>query len=65
MLVAADETNAPEVTYPLDVQGWHRISIGVQERWDEVSIQVKLAGRPGVLRAHRAGRGPAARFHDV
>ncbi|MBI3941845.1 MAG: hypothetical protein HY326_02440, partial [Chloroflexi bacterium] len=33
MLVAAHETNAPEVTYPLHVKGWHKISLGVyQER---------------------------------
>jgi hypothetical protein len=44
MLVAGDETNPPEISYPLQVTGWHRIWIGVfQERWDEVgSVQVKL-----------------------
>ena len=32
MLVAANETNAPEVRYPLEVSGWHRISIGAFTR---------------------------------
>jgi hypothetical protein len=66
MLVAAHETNAPEVSYPLAVTGWHRISIGVyQERWDEVeSFQVKLTDDPafGVI---TVPSGPLWVFYDV
>jgi hypothetical protein len=43
---ATHETNAPDLTYHLDVQGWHRISIGVyQVRHDEIeAVEVKLSG---------------------
>jgi hypothetical protein len=48
MLVAGEETVPPNVTYPLDVRGWHRISIGLYgEKWDgDTVVQVKLSGDP-------------------
>src|SRR5262245_6686548 len=66
MLVAAHETNAPEITYPLEVTGWHRISIGVyQERWDEVeSFQVRLSGDPA-FSVITVPSGPDWTFYDV
>ena len=66
MLVAAHETNAPEVRYRLDVQGWHRISIGVyQERWDEVeALQVKLSDDEAFC-VLTVPSGPRWEFYDV
>ena len=66
MLVAANETNAPEVRYPLELTGWHRISIGAfQERWDEIgSFQVRLSG-DRAFSALSVPSGPAAVFRDV
>ena len=29
MLMAGPETAAPEVTYPLELSGWHAVSIGI------------------------------------
>jgi len=48
LLVAGEETVAPEITYPLAVRGWHRISIGLYgERYDgDIVIQVKLSRDP-------------------
>src|ERR1051325_1871624 len=46
MLVAGEETIPPVVTYPLDMRGWHRISIGLYgEKYDgDTVVQVKLSG---------------------
>ncbi|NQU10375.1 family 10 glycosylhydrolase [bacterium] len=48
MLVAGEEADAPPVTYPLAVRGWHRISVGLYgERYNgDTVIQVKLTGDP-------------------
>jgi hypothetical protein len=66
MLVAAHETAAPEVRYRLDVEGWHRISIGVyQERWDEIeALQVKLSGDEAFV-VLTVPSGPQWVFYDV
>ena len=29
MVIAGNETAAPDITFPLDVSGWHAVSIGV------------------------------------
>lgn len=51
MLLAGPETAAPPVTYPLNVRGWHAVSIGVHPFWSEpegrqLEVQIKLSG-PG------------------
>jgi hypothetical protein len=66
MLVAGDETNPPEVSYPLEITGWHRIWVGVfQERWDELgSVQVKLTDDPA-FSVLTVPSGPRPVFRDV
>lgn len=48
MLVAGEETVPPTITYPLNVRGWHRISIGLYgEKYDgDTVVQVKLSSDP-------------------
>ena len=47
MLLAGPETAAPSVTYPLNADGWHAVSIGVHPFWSEpegrqLEVQLKL-----------------------
>ena len=45
MLLGGPETAAPEITYPLNVSGWHAVSIGVFPHYDEGSdVLVRLSG---------------------
>ena len=46
MLTASHETDAPDVTYPLRVEGWHAVSIGVHryEKSPSQSLRLKLTG---------------------
>ena len=46
MLVAGPETAAPDVTYPLDVEGWHAISIGVYSEMhgESRALRARLTG---------------------
>ncbi len=46
MLVAGPETAAPDVTYPLDVAGWHAISIGVyaEMHGESRALRARLTG---------------------
>ena len=49
MLLAGPETAAPSVTYPLNADGWHAVSIGVHPFWSEpegrqLEVQLKLTG---------------------
>lgn len=45
MLLAGPETAAPEVTYHLEVTGWHAVSVGVFPHYDEGSeVLVRLDG---------------------
>ena len=47
MLWAADATDAPEVRLPMRVTGWHRISFGVLDRWDDIAaFEVRLSDDP-------------------
>lgn len=48
MLVATAETVAPEIVYPLEVRGWHEISIGMYagNYGTGSSIQVRLSDDP-------------------
>ena len=65
MLVAADATNAPEVRFTHGQTGWHRISFGVLDHWDEITMfEVKLAGDAAFCVIAAPGqRHPA--FHEV
>ena len=45
MLLAAPETGAPEITYPLAVSGWHAVSVGAFDGYPVGStVQVRLSG---------------------
>ena len=45
MLMAGPETAAPDISYPLDVSGWHAASIGVYgARRNSVEVMVRLSG---------------------
>ena len=45
MLIAGEETDAPEITYPVKKRGWHSISIGIYpQHRAETSVEVKLTG---------------------
>jgi hypothetical protein len=48
LIDAAEETYAPPVTYPLDVRGWHAISLGIYQNryFGDASIQVRLSRDP-------------------
>ncbi|MSP11995.1 MAG: hypothetical protein EXR62_03440 [Chloroflexi bacterium] len=47
MLVAGDLTDAAEVNYPLHLEGWYAISIGlIHERGFDNLVQVKLSADP-------------------
>ena len=65
MLVAGDETGAPAVTYPLNVGGWHAISIGLLRQSYEggTSVQVRLSDDPAFT-VLTLPEGPA-RIEDV
>ena len=49
MLLAGPETAAPPITYPLNVNGWHAVSVGVYPFWSDaegrqLELQLKLSG---------------------
>ena len=46
MLVAGVECNAPTLTLPLKVQGWHAIHLGTWTNWVERTVKVKLTDDP-------------------
>ena len=46
MLVAGVECNAPILTLPLELKGWHAISVGQWTHWVDSMIKLKLRGDP-------------------
>ena len=48
MLLAGPETAAPDVTYPLDADGWHAISIGMYcgDLAEGSTVRVRLSSQP-------------------
>lgn len=48
MLVALEESAAPDLTYPLNRSGWHRIYVGIYRKPFEQpkQVEVKLSGDP-------------------
>src|SRR5439155_1441058 len=43
LLVAGQNTAAPEITYPLNRKGWYAIYIGLRSAYGDTHLQVKLA----------------------
>ena len=43
MLLAGDETGAPEITYRLNRKGWHRLSVGLCPSLGPSTVQVRLS----------------------
>ncbi len=53
MLIAGPETEAPEVTLPLNVKGWHRIYLGLWSNWTTDLVRVKLTGDGSFVKVNR------------
>lgn len=53
MLVAGEETEAAEVTYPLSVRGWHAIYLGMYSERQQARVMVRLSGDPAFSTAMR------------
>lgn len=66
MLLAGEETVPPPVTYPMNVRGWHAISIGMfVERYEgSLAVQVKLSGDPAFT-VLTLKPGPRRQIEDV
>ena len=46
MLVAGEETEPPDVTYPLEVNGWYALYVGMYSRGGRRTAQVRLSNDP-------------------
>ena len=57
MLIAGPETEAPEVTLPLNVSGWHRIYLGLWSNWTTDLARVKLTGDSSFVKVNRDAEG--------
>lgn len=53
MLIAGPETEAPPVTIPLGVSGWHRIYLGLWSNWTEDLVRVRLSGDSSFIKVNR------------
>ena len=53
MLIAGPETEAPPVTVPLGVAGWHRIYLGLWSNWTEELVRVRLSGDRAFVKVNR------------
>ena len=53
MLIAGPETEAPPITVPLGVSGWHSIHIGMWSNWTDDLARVKLSGDSSFLKINR------------
>ncbi len=53
MLIAGPETEAPPVTVPLGVSGWHRIFLGLWSNWTEDLARVRLTGDSAFVKVNR------------
>ena len=49
MLMAGDETAAPEVTCALKRDGWHRVYVGMYPEHGTSAVQVRLTGDPAAV----------------
>lgn len=57
MLIAGPETEAPEVTLPLNVKGWHRIYLGLWSNWTTDLARVRLTGDSSFVKVNREAEG--------
>ena len=53
MLIAGPETEAPPVTLPLGVSGWHSIYLGLWSNWTDGLARVKLSGDSSFVKINR------------
>ena len=53
MLIAGPETEAPPITLPLGVSGWHSIYIGLWSNWTVDLARVKLSGDSSFIKINR------------
>ena len=53
MLIAGPETEAPPVTLPLGVSGWHSIYLGLWSNWTDGLARVKLSGDISFVKINR------------
>lgn len=53
MLVAGPETEAPPVSLPLELSGWHRIYLGLWSNWTDGKVRVKLSGDDAFVKVNR------------
>ena len=71
MLFAGEETEAAEVSYPLDVQGWHDVSVGIFtgalafNLLEDQSVWVKLESHPAFSLISTTRPVDAARNRDA
>ena len=57
MLIAGPETEAPAVTLPLNVSGWHRIYLGLWSNWTTDLARVRLTGDRSFVKVNREAAG--------
>ena len=57
MLIAGPETEAPAVTLPLNVSGWHRIYLGLWSNWTTDLARVRLTGDRSFVKVNREAEG--------
>lgn len=66
MLVAGQNTAAPEISYPLNLTGWHSISFGLRSAYGDTEVQVKLtADSTFTILTHRVEGAAKDRVDDV
>lgn len=56
-LIAGPETEAPPVTLPLQVSGWHAVFLGLWSNWTPTLLRVKLTGDPAFVHVTREADG--------
>lgn len=66
MLVAGQNTAAPEISYPLDLTGWYAISFGLRSAYGDTEVQVKLSDESTfTILTHRVEGAAKDRIDDV
>ena len=46
LLFAGPETEAPQVTLPIEAAGWHAIYVGLWSNWTDSILKMKLTDDP-------------------
>ena len=66
MLVAGQNTAAPEISYPLDRSGWYSIALGLRSAYGNTEIQVRLDDESTfTILTHRPDPAAENRIDDV